>query len=125
MAQNSRYIQGNMSGLFYLDFPPNPLHGQFTSEHYIFSLATPTAESPLHVIDSNGDALTTFTSEPAIVVLFGSALNDWLLASDDRVLFRAAPHYVPALQSGKQRLIVARMYVAPKEAVPAVGARLT
>ena len=89
----------------------------------VFSLATPTSESPLRVVDSNGVTLTTLTDEPAIVVLFGRGLDQWLVHPEDRKKFRAAPHFVPALKSGKKRVIFARMYVAPKEAIPTHGDR--
>ena len=75
------------------------------------------------MVDSNGVILTTSTDEPAVVVLFGRGLGQWLLHPEDRAKFRAAPHFVPALKSGKERVIFARMYVAPKEAVPSHGDR--
>jgi len=102
------------------DEPTATLH----TDNGLFLLATPSAESPLHVVDSDGVAFTTLTAEPAIVVLFGRAMDHWLLKSEDKQLFRAAPHFVPAFQSGKQRVIFARMYVAPKEAVPMHGSRV-
>ena len=38
-----------------------------------------------------------------------------------RFNFRAAPHAVPALAAGEERVVFARMYVAPPEAVPFKG----
>ncbi len=58
-----------------------------------------------------------------IVVLFGRAMEKWLLASKAETLFRPAPHSVPALKANKKRVIFARMYVAPKDAVPVKGKR--
>jgi hypothetical protein len=58
-----------------------------------------------------------------IVVLFGRAMDKWLLASKAETLFRPAPHSVPALKANKKRVIFARMYVAPKEALPIKGNR--
>jgi hypothetical protein len=74
-------------------------------------------------MDKDGVMMTTWTDEPAVIVLFGRALGHWLLEPEAGSLFRAAPHAVPAMKAGKIRIIVARMYVAPKEAVPVHGKR--
>jgi hypothetical protein len=50
-------------------------------------------------------------------------MDKWLLASKAETLFRPAPHSVPALKANKKRVIFARMYVAPKEALPIKGKR--
>lgn len=95
--------------------PAAPLH----TDNGLFLLTTPSQESPLHVQDRNGKMLTTVTAEPGVVVLFGRALDQWLLGSSS--LFRPAPHSVPPMRSNKDRVIFARMFVAPKEAVPVSG----
>ena len=97
------------------DEPTATLH----TDNGLFLLATPSAEAPLHIMDLDGQMLTTMNGESGMIVLFGRALNHWLLRSNN--LFRAAPHSVPALKSNKKRVIFARMYVAPKEALPYSG----
>ena len=69
-----------------------------TTSFAFFSLATPSREAPLHILDSEGQMLTTITSEVGVVVLFGRALDEWLLASKSEAVFRPAPHSVPALK---------------------------
>jgi len=100
-----------------VDEPTASLH----TDNGFFLLATPSKEAPLHVLDSQGQMLTSITSEVGVVVLFGRALDEWLLASKTEAVFRPAPHSVPALKASKQRVIFARMYVAPQEALPYFG----
>jgi hypothetical protein len=72
-------------------------------------------------MDMDGQMLTTANGKTGLIVLFGRALDQWLLKSKN--LFRAAPHFVPSLKANTKRVIFARMYVAPKEALPFAGKR--
>jgi hypothetical protein len=70
------------------------------------------------VQNSNGDYLSAGSGD--VVVLFGRALHEWLMQDVQRErIFRAAPHTVRSVEN--ERVVYARMYVAPEDAVPHIG----
>ena len=81
----------------------------------LFLLLTPSPDDPLVVQDKSGNLLDTGKGD--VIVMFGRAMEEWLFQeSKGHSSFRAAPHAVPRVN--KDRVVFARMFVAPPDAVP-------
>lgn len=93
----------------------------FHTDNGLFLLLTPSAmdKHPLMVKSANNRELIASSNQGDIIVVFGRALEDWLLQSskgheEDR--FRAGVHAVPEIR--EDRVVFARMYIAPGVALP-------
>ncbi|TRY77766.1 hypothetical protein TCAL_08509 [Tigriopus californicus] len=94
------------------EFGTLPLH----QDNGLFLLVTPSKIQPLMIKDNQGNMLTA--NEGDVIVVFGRAMDEWLFQNELTQRFQAAPHGVPAMVKGEDRVVYARMYVAPTKAVP-------
>jgi len=93
----------------------------------LFLLLTPAEEgqSALVVWQSDGSPASTENlsgRKDAVLVLMGRGVTEWLLQDDfaERSLFHAVPHSVPAMTRAGERIVYARMKVAPGKEVKAI-----
>ena len=94
--------------------PSVPYH----TDNGLFLLLTPSAadQQPLRVRDSSGVDLAASSAQGDVIVVFGRALELWLLQTRESERFRAGVHSVPEIEG--ERVVFARMYIAPEAALP-------
>ena len=96
----------------------------YHSDNGLFLILTPVAkrQQSLLVKDADGgNPLLASSEQGDVIIVFGRALDEWLFQtreSEKQQLFRAGIHSVPEITGAEERVVFARMYVAPETAIP-------
>jgi len=86
------------------------------TDNGMYVLLTPSDLLHINAVSKNGASHVLNTGDDSVILMLGTGLTSWLLPGEG---LHAAPHALPSISSiSKPRSVVARMRVAPDNAVP-------